>query len=98
MVNTIDWMKHTRSSRHIMKMLMSTLSEDIPTATPNPIEATTKMMLVSDKAMACPAIMLAKSRIIRAKGLVKIPTNSISGMSGKAFNANGTSGQKMSFQ
>ena len=81
-----------------MKMLIKTLNEDIPTATPTPIEATTKMMLVSDKAMACPAIMLAKSRIIKAKGLVKIPTNSMSGMSGKAFKAKGTSGQNMSFQ
>jgi hypothetical protein len=82
-------MKQTRNSRHIMKMLIRTLSVDMPTATPIPIVATTKMMQVSDKAMACPAIMLAKSRIIKAKGLVKIPTNSMSGISGKAFKCQG---------
>lgn len=98
MVKTMAWMKQTRNSRHIMKMLITTLSVDIPMATPIPIVATTKMMHVKERAMACPAIMLAKRRIISANGLVNIPTNSIRGISGKAFKANGTFGQKMSFQ
>ena len=97
-VNTIACMKQTRNSRHIMKILITTLRVDIPIATPIPIVATTKIMHVNDRAMACPAIMLANSRIISANGFVKIPTNSISGIRGKAFNANGTFGQNISFQ
>ena len=98
-VNTIAWMKQTKHSRHIMKMLMMTLSADIENCTATDWAATRKMIHVMATAMACPAIMLAKSRIIRAKGFVKIPTNSITGMMGiGAFNHVGTSGQKISFQ
>ena len=43
--------------------------------------------------------MLAKSRIIRASGFVKIPKSSMNGISGTGtFNHVGTSGQKISFQ
>ena len=99
MVNTIAWMKQTRHSRHIMKTLMMTLRADIESCTATACEATRKMIHVIATAMACPAIMLAKSRIIRAKGLVKIPTNSMTGMMGMgALSQVGTSGQKMSFQ
>ena len=42
--------------------------------------------------------MLAKRRIIRAKGLVNTPNNSITGISGMAFRKMGTLGQKISFQ
>lgn len=42
---------------------------------------------------------VGKRRIISAKGFVKIPTNSMTGMMGiGAFNQVGTSGQKISFQ
>ena len=49
--------------------------------------------------MACPAIILAKRRIINANGLVKILNSSITGMRGTGnFKAIGTSGQNISFQ
>ena len=98
-VNTIAWMKQTKHSRHIMKMDMRTLTALMLKKTCADMEATRKMMHGIATAMACPAMMLAKSRIIRAKGLVKIPTNSITGMMGiGAFSHVGTSGQKISFQ
>ena len=99
MVNTIAWMKQTRHSRHIMKMLIMTLSADIDNCTATVWAATRKIIHVIATAIACPAIILAKSRIIRAKGFVKIPTNSITGMMGMgALSHEGTSGQKISFQ
>ena len=98
-VNTIAWMKQTRHSKHIMKTLMSTDSPDMESCTATACEATRKMMHVMATAMACPAIMLAKSRIISAKGFVKMPTNSMRGMMGTGhFSHMGTSGQKISFQ
>ena len=80
-------------------MLIATLTTiiDEPAAalTPNIM----KIMHVSDIAMACPAIMLAKSRIISANGFVKILKNSMNGINGTGnFNHIGTSGQKISFQ
>ena len=49
--------------------------------------------------MACPPIILAKRRTINAKGLVKIPNISITGIIGiGTFSHVGTSGQKISFQ
>ena len=98
MVKTMAWMKQTNTSRVDMNTLMMTLTVLIPRKTPMGLAATRKMMQTSEMAMACPAMMLAKRRIMSAKGLVKIPTNSMAGMSGKAFSASGTSGQKMSFQ
>ena len=78
---------------------MITLRSDIPINTAMALEATKKMIQVSDSAMACPAIILAKRRIIKAKGLVNIPKNSITGMIGiGAFSHVGTCGQKISFQ
>ena len=48
---------------------------------------------------ACPAIILAKRRIIKAKGLVNTPKSSITGISGTGnFKNRGTSGQNISFQ
>ena len=64
-----------------------------------PILAVMNTMLVSAKMMECPAMMLANKRIIKAKGLVKIPNNSMTGMRGiGSFNHKGTSGQRISFQ
>lgn len=58
-----------------------------------------KIIPANDKAIAWPAIMLAKSRIISANGFVKILTSSITGIKGTGtFNHVGTSGQKISFQ
>ena len=61
--------------------------------------ATRNIMHVIAKAIAWPAIMLAKSRIISANGFVNIPTNSITGITGTgALSPFGTSGQTMSCQ
>ena len=97
-VNTIAWMKQTMHSSNIMNTAITMPSTDMPIITAMAFAATMKMMQINDTAMACPAIMLAKRRIIKAKGLVKIPTNSMTGIIGNAFRAKGTSGQKISFQ
>ena len=47
----------------------------------------------------CPASILAKRRIIKANGFVRIPKNSMNGIIGiGTFNHQGTSGQNISFQ
>lgn len=98
-VKTIACMKQTKHSRHIMKMLITMLNVPIPINIPAPADAIMNIIHVMATAIACPAIMLANSRIINAKGFVKIPTNSITGITGiGAFNHVGTSGQKISFQ
>ena len=56
------------------------------------------MTKVNDKMIACPAIIFAKRRIINAKGFVKIPKTSISGITGGIFSHKGTLGQRISFQ
>ena len=57
------------------------------------------MMHANEMSIACPAIMLAKRRIINASGFVKILKNSINGINGTGtFNHVGTSGQNISFQ
>ena len=54
---------------------------------------------VRERIMACPPIMLAKRRTIRAKGLVKMPNNSITGIIGTGtLSQVGTGGQSISFQ
>ena len=59
----------------------------------------TKITHVMDKMMACPASILAKSRIIKEKGFVKIPDSSMTGIRGTGhFIHTGTSGQTISFQ
>ena len=64
-----------------------------------PILAVTNTILVNARIIECPAMILANKRIIKAKGLVKIPNNSIAGMIGTGhFNHIGTSGHKISFQ
>ena len=56
-----------------------------------------KIIEISDNTMMCPAVMFANKRIIKAKGLVKIPTNSIGIIMGNK--AHGTPGvAKMCFQ
>lgn len=53
--------------------------------------------VVSPSTIACPAMILAKRRIISAKGLVNSPTISIIGISGiGTFSHTGTSGQNTS--
>ena len=52
MVKTIAWMKHTRHSRHIMKMLITTDNADIDNCTATAWVATRKMMQVMATAMA----------------------------------------------
>ena len=92
-------MKQTKTSKSIMNTLIRTLTAviDVPAIAliPNMIN----IMQVNDSAIECPAIILAKSRIINANGLVKMLKNSINGINGTGtFNHIGTSGQNMSFQ
>ena len=99
MVNTYAWMNATNTSTQFMKILNNTdtiLMDVLMTA---PILAVTNTMLVNAKIMECPAMMLANKRIIKAKGLVKMPNNSMAGMMGTGhFSHMGTSGQRISFQ
>ena len=82
-----------------MKTDSSTDTTVIEPQTAAPISAVTKTMHVRIRITEWPAMMLAKRRIISAKGLVRMPTNSISGMMGTGTLSHvGTSGQKMSFQ
>ena len=97
-VNTIAWMKQTKTSSVDMNTLIMTLTALMPRNTPIDLLATKKMMQTKDMAIACPAMILAKRRIIKANGFVKMPTNSMAGIRGKALRASGTSGQKISFQ
>ena len=57
-----------------------------------------KITKVKDKIIACPAIILAKRRIISAKGFVKMPKTSINGITGGIFSHSGTLGHRISFQ
>lgn len=92
-------MKLTRISSSIMKMLIPTPTTVIEELSTTPIVAMMKMIHVNARAMAWPAIILAKRRTIKANGFVKIPKISIIGIKGTGtFSHAGTSGQKMSFQ
>ena len=58
-----------------------------------------KMTHEGERMIACPPIMLANKRTMRAKGLVKIPNNSMTGIIGTGhFNQVGTGGHNISFQ
>ena len=92
-------MKLTKSSKNIIKILIATLTTVMDELNTMPIVAMMKMIQVSANAIACPAIILAKRRTIKAKGFVKIPKISITGINGTGtFNHAGTSGQKISLQ
>ena len=68
-------------------------------ATPKPNGANMKISNVSTITIKWPQIIFANKRTHTTAGYVKMPNNSMSGMIGNGnFNANGTSGQKMSFQ
>ena len=99
-VNTYAWTKATRSSRQFMNSSMTMLNELSPSPNPTPIDHPRKMTHVKLNMTACPAIMLAKRRIMSANGLVNTPKSSITGITGTgyAFRKRGTSGQKISFQ
>ena len=83
-----------------MKSSMRMLKAFRPRPNPTPIDQPRKITQVKLSITAWPAIMLAKRRIIRAKGFVKTPKSSMSGITGAgyAFRKRGTSGQKISFQ
>ena len=58
--------------------------------------AVTNTTLVKARMIMCPAMMLAKRRMVSEKGLVNTPMNSMVGMIGMgALRKMGTSGQKM---
>ena len=92
-------MKQTSNSSNIMNILIATLTTVIVVPAIALIPNMMKIIQAKDMAIACPAIIFAKSRIIRAKGLVNILKNSMNGINGTGtFSHVGTSGQKMSFQ
>ena len=99
MVNTYAWMKATRSSSMSMKIPKSTDMTVMEPLMTGPAFTVMKIMATKLRMAACPAMMLANRRIIKANGLVKIPNSSIIGMRGTGtFNHKGTFGQKISFQ
>ena len=70
---------------------------EVPKTAPN--DAVMKIMDTNDRMMACPAMMFANRRTVKAKGFVKIPNISMTGMNGTGtFSQVGTSGQNISFQ
>ena len=82
-----------------MNIVNSTETTVIEAFITAPIPAVTKTMHTKQRMAAWPPTMLAKSRIIRANGLVNMPMNSITGMKGTGtLSQAGTSGQKISFQ
>ena len=88
-----------------MKTLKPTPKIDIPVPAPqlaialSAIPNMMKMIAQKHNAMACPANIFAKRRIINANGFVKIPKSSIIGINGTGnFIHTGTSGQNISFQ
>ena len=95
-VNTYAWINATSNSRQFINIIKNTATADMVLHTAIDMELVRKMIQVIPNMMECPAIMLAKSRIIRVNGLVKIPNISINAISG--FIHNGTSGQRISFQ
>ena len=74
-VNTYAWTKATRSSRQFMNSNIMMLNELSPRPKPTPIDHPRKMTQVKLNMTACPAIILAKRRIMSANGLVKTPNN-----------------------
>ena len=78
------------------------MSNELNTVKIDPIDVlicqVMKITKVKDKIIACPAIMLAKRRIISAKGFVKMPKTSINGITGGIFSHSGTLGHRISFQ
>ena len=89
-------MNATSSSRQFMKMQNRTLTTVIEAHMVAPIWAVTKTTLVNANMMMCPAMMLAKRRMVSENGLVNTPMNSMVGMMGSgALRKMGTSGQKM---
>ena len=79
-----------------MNMLKATPTKVIDALIPCPISAVINTKLLSERMMTCPAKILAKRRMVRENGFVKIPINSMVGMSGIALRKRGTSGQKIS--
>ena len=83
-VNTYAWRNATRSSRQSMKM-----TNKIETgATPNDLKIKIRQTRLST--IICPAVMLAKRRIISANGFENIPIISTGIITGKS--QNGTPG------
>lgn len=98
-VNTYAWMYATRSSRAYINMLNSTLRKVIELPIVVPTLKPMKISTVSTSIAIWPPSILAKSLIIRAIGLVKMPMNSMNGIIGiGALSQVGTSGQMISFQ
>ena len=92
-------MKATNNSSAFIKMLNNTEATVSVPFSAGPMLAEIKIRQVSTSIAMCPASILAKRRIIKANGFVKIPKNSMNGIIGMGtFSHQGTSGQKISFQ
>ena len=82
MVNTYAWIKATSNSNPFIKILNSTEATVSEPFKAGPILADMNIRHVSTSIAMCPASILAKRRIIKANGFVKIPKNSINGIMG----------------
>ena len=99
MVNTYAWIKATSSSRQSMNIIITTDTKLRPEPIRAPNWQVMKITQVNESTMAWPAKMLANKRTIKAKGLVKMPNSSITGIIGIGhFSHVGTLGQNMSSQ
>ena len=92
-------MKATKSSRQFMNTIITklTIVSGVPITAPS--WHVMNMTQVSDNMIACPPIIFANRRTIRANGLVNIPKSSITGIIGTGhFNQVGTGGHRISIQ
>lgn len=99
MVNTYAWNESYQQFKRIHKNVEQYGSYRQCTVERRSMLAEIKIRQVSTSIAMRPASILAKRRIIKANGFVKIPKNSMKGIIGTGtFSHQGTSGQKISFQ
>src|ERR1035437_2511731 len=92
-------MNATSTSTKLINTLNTTETTVILVFIAGPKLTVTNTRHVRPNTIECPASILAKRRIIKAKGFVNTPTSSIAGIKGiGTFNQTGTSGQNISFQ
>lgn len=77
MVKTYACMYATNSSRAIMNTENRTEAALIEALTAGPMATVRKTSDVNARMIMCPAKILANRRIVRARGFVRIPKNSI---------------------
>ena len=95
MVNTYAWIKATNNSKQYINIenRIDTTAVTPPTTAPM-LMVMIKIKAINTIIIRCPAKILAKRRIIKAMGLVRVDIISIMGIKGNGtFNQVGTSGQ-----